>query len=248
MKGGLLPLESEAEMPLARSRPSLPQLLLGALVVWQLVFLLADNAAPLLPGPAREVIGPAPLAWETLTGQGQKWNLFAPQVPAKALFLVVEAQAPDGLVTRLSSFFEPEDGEGYFHPPGSGDRLFHVEKELFWPLVVFDSKEVAARAEEWRAYLDDRIRARWRAYRGYLAWRRHQYLRQHPDVPAPQEWVLLVRVYPPSVAGARPARDEVVEVPFVRWRPDAAPPEGCLPLEVYDSGMWRWLPAGGAGG
>src|ERR1700722_17957264 len=104
MNGGLLRLESEAERPQARPRPSLPQLLLGAFVVWQLVFLLADNAAPLLPGPAREVIGAAPSAWEILTGKGQQWSLFAPQVPAKALFLVVEAQAQDGLVTRLASF------------------------------------------------------------------------------------------------------------------------------------------------
>jgi hypothetical protein len=243
-----LPVEPQAEMPRATPRTSLPQLLLGVLVVWQLVFLVADNAAPFLPAPARAVIGPAPSAWETLTGQGQKWNLFSPRLPERALFLVVEVRTLDGRSIRLPSSFGPEDGDNYFHAPGSDDRLFHVEKELFWLFNVFESKEVEARAEEWRAYLEERVRARWRAYRDYLAWRRREYLRQHAAISGPEEWVLLVRVYPRSVAGAHPLREEIVEVPLVRWRPEAVPPAGCLPLEVYDAGIWRWLPERGVEG
>jgi hypothetical protein len=224
------------------------QLLLGTFVVWQLVFLLAGNAAALLPEPARRVVGTAPWAWDFVTGQGQRWNLFAPQLPGRALFLVVEAHTSDHPPVRVSSPFEAPSEGGYFHGPGSGDRLFHVEKELLWPFIVFDTKEVAARSEEWRAYLDEQLRTRWQAYRGYLAWQRREYRRAHPGAVDPDEWILLARIYPPSVAGTCPAWDEIVEVPFVRWRPGALPLKGCLPLEVYDSGRWLWLPEKEAGG
>ena len=35
-------------------------------------------------------------------------------------------------------------------------------------------------------------------------------------------------------AGRRPAGSEIVTVPIICWRPGQQPPDGFLPLEVYD--------------
>jgi len=232
----------------AAPRSTWPQRLLGAFILWQLLFLLAGNAAPLLPEPARDRVGAVPNAWATLTGQWQEWSLFAPLVPDRALFVAVEGWSP-GMEkpVRLPSSFEPNDDGRYCRPPGSGDRLFHQEKQLAWPMLVFTSQQdIAAKAKEWHDYLADQVRPRWREYRTYLAWRRREYQRANPDAPTPREWTLLVRIYPVSAAGTAPARQEIIEMPFVRWRPDVEPPPGCLPLELYDFGVWRWLPEQGA--
>jgi hypothetical protein len=230
-------------MPPARLAP----VLLGAFVVWQLVFLLAANAIRFVrfqsaEGPAPPVLagaGAAADGWAALTGQHQAWNLFAPMAPVRALFVAVRADGPAGRWTTPSPF-EP-DGEGrYFHPPGSGDRLWHAEKEVSLPYLAWDPVETARRPAEWRDYLHGRLRDRWRGCHAYLAWQRGRWLRAHPGGPEPAEFTLLVVAYSPSRGPQRPALPEAT-LEVVRWRPAAAAPAGRLPLEVRDGAGWTFL-------
>jgi hypothetical protein len=178
---------------------ALARVALGLFILWQLVFLVASNATSFLllytaeTGDALRPITATTDGWASLTGQAQNWRLFAPLVPMRSLFLQVDFHGPDG-AARVSSEFEPADATCYFHLPGCGDRLWHVEKTLAWPCVAYDPDAVAARPDEWRAYLDDRARANDRAARAYLAWKRRAFERDHPALPS-RAIDLGVRIY-----------------------------------------------------
>jgi len=187
---------------------------LGLFIVWQLAFLAIGNAASFLryqvesaaEGQAR--VGRAVAAvtdgWAKLTGQEQNWRMFAPLVPMRALAVqaVFTGDTP------------PPPAAGEFHWPGSGDRLWHVEKTVAWPMVAYEPAAVAERTDEWRDYLADQVRANGPAYRNYLAWQQRDYLRQHPGLPPPAEGRLGVWVFSRS------------------RQPDSSRPEVFVPLPL----------------
>jgi hypothetical protein len=221
----------------ATPRPTAAQVLLGLFVLWQLFFLPASNltglllwAPPELAGeqPALEAVAAVTDRWGQTTGQVQNWRLFAPNVPAHAVFIAVElrwnegAPLPAGVprVVRLPSFYEPPDPSHYFHPPGSSDRLFHYENVLGSALYAWDREAVSRRPVEWRQYLANNVRRQWPAQRAYLRWRLARFQCDHPGLPPPDEAILLTRLHPTSPPG-RPfgSRPAVVEVPVARWSP-----------------------------
>jgi hypothetical protein len=238
------------ETPPQRLR--LGQVLLGLFVVWQLLFLVVSNATHFLgfagqagteERPLGRVLSAASAVtdgWIDLTGQGQNWRLFAPMVPVRATFVTAELGTPwtGWVMERLN---EPADPGWYFHPPGPGDRLWHAEKELAWPLVAWDPDAQDARDREWRRYLRDSFRPRWRAYRNYLAWRLREFQRDHPDDP-PRELFLRGSVYFPSAGKEQPPGCQAT-LRLLRWRPSVEPfPAGCLPLETEVwPGIWHFL-------
>jgi hypothetical protein len=239
----------------SRSRPTFWQILLGLFVAWQLLFLLAGNAARILPAilPSHEEpnhlnelvssVSAVTEGWMQLTGQSQGWRLFAPTVPTRALFVTVELSGP-GDARVMASFFEPAPAGHFFHQPGSGDRLWHMEKNLAWPFVAWDADAVAQRPGEWRQYLEDSIRHQWRAYRGFLAWRLRKFHEEHPEEPAAEALYLQVQVFTPSAGTEQPASRQIT-VLVLRWRPGHEPPPGCLPLEMHKRGRWYYLTTNG---
>jgi hypothetical protein len=233
----------------------LGRFLLGLFIAGQLVFLVVGNLGPFiwdgLSDKQKRSVLARPLvvvnklaeAWVQLTGQGQGWRLFAPQVQTRALFISVETEieAPPAPPRRLASYSEPDSPGWYLHLPGSGDRLFHVEKELSWPLVAWDPTKILKDPRVWlEEYLIPSIRKHWRSYRSYLAWR----IRDHEGSP-PRAVILSVHIFPLSSAGLRILPSEVITLPLVRWRPGWQVPEGFLPVEVYDeqAKMFRPVPA-----
>jgi hypothetical protein len=237
------------------SRPTIAQVLLGGFILVQLLFLLLGNLVPFLlsalPAAAAKSVPAASLRavrvltddWVQLTGQGQTWNLFAPLVPMRAMFVTVEIDCPEGpqRTVEVRSGFDPDERGWYLHLPGSDDRLFHYQKELAWPLVawtVVKPERIAQEADDWQDYLTGQVRKQWRAYRSYLAWASASSCRR------PESVVLVVRMYPPSAAGRAPNEQDVLRILLVRWQPglDAERDGNLLPLDVYDLNRHRFLP------
>jgi hypothetical protein len=243
-------LMSSAPVPGAPAR----RFLLGLFIVGQLVFLLVGNLVPFVLSALSEnwqgsrlptalaALGSLSDGWVQLSGQGQVWRLFAPQVQTRALFVRIETESPaPGVRSQLASCFEPDASGWYLHLPGGGDRLFLVESELVWPLVAWDPDLQRKEPEQWYDYLVQSVRAKWRAYRTYLAWRTSK-------APRAESVELSIRIYSLSLAGRPFDPSAIVTLALLRWRPDLPTPEGFLPLELYDerTGKYQWIPAGEA--
>ncbi len=236
------------------TRPTVAQVVLGTFILVQLLFLILGNAVPFflsgmeqktaesLPAAPLRAVRTLTAGWVDLTGQGQVWNLFAPLVPMRAMFVEVEVEcaADPARLLQLRSEFEPDEQGWYLHLPGSDDRLFHYEKDLAWPMMAWavDPERVPREPEEWREYLTGSVRKQWRAYRAYLAWRSRSVCSR------PESATLSIRMYPQSRAGQMAAAKDVVLLPLVRWRPDreAKQDSGTLPLEVYNVNTGHFVP------
>jgi hypothetical protein len=237
--------------------------LLGAFIVWQLTYLLFGNLLGLLgdsrpdvdeltegpyypkPGGAdgqvREAVNLLTglcVRWGEVTGQAQRWSLFAPRVPAQGVFLTVELRwsAPAERVVRLPSPFEPAGSLPHFLPLPDRDRAYNYEARLGLVAAAWDEHVVSEYPEEWRAETSDRVRTQWKSLRAYLRQRLREFQHAHPGTPPPAEVVLLARVYRiPPPAQAPWAWEGPRELPLARWRPAAdPPPAGWLPVEAYD--------------
>jgi hypothetical protein len=248
--------------PATSTRPTLAQVLLGLFILWQLFFLFASNylmialpdrsffsaaerAASLPEGaaPAPEgaglraagVVQDATTRWAQLTGQGQSWWLFA-GYPRESVFPAIELRWADGRrPVRVHSSLEPMDPERYWHPPGSGDRLFHYELNVSAVYRPWDSQRLQEDPDRYQRINLARVRDDWRPVVAYLAWRLRKYMAEHPDAPPPDEVILLARVYetPPPGDGAWkwPIADSR---PLFRWRPATPTAPGQVPIEVFD--------------
>jgi hypothetical protein len=240
------------------TRPSLMQIVLGVFIVGQLLFLIGGNATHFMlfghsesdppPTVLTPVIALDKLAsgWEQVSGQGQNWRLFAPLVPARAMFLTVQERHAAGLgpsdcVRLLPSAFEPrEETPALFgllavHPYGAGDRVFHQEMTLAQPLVAWDQQRVLEQPVEWRDYLRASIHRDWQAYLTYLCWRATDGGKEQA-----RDLVLFMRIYPPARRSS--TSEAPAEVPVVRWRPGQQPPRGFLPLDYFDNVLGRFVP------
>jgi hypothetical protein len=212
---------------------------LGLFIVWQLVFLVASNVTDYLlhlaaasgegdPPRVTRVVAGVTSGWARMTGQAQNWRMFAPLVPVRSLVLQMEFDEDGERLGVLSESAALAEGN-YFHPPGSGDRLWHVEKTLAWPFVAYDPQAVDERPDEWHAYLEEAVRRNERACRSYLAWQQRAWLRQHPGRTPPRALYLVVRVYTCSRQGERPG--PVASEVVLRARPRPGSP-GDFTLEL----------------
>jgi len=245
-----------------------PAVLLGVFIVWQLVFIVTANLLEFFPhrvhqpdeltsfrelppdaGNARpgiHLLAAITDRWVKLTGQYQMWWLFAPEFPPQATFPVVELHWDDpasGLApVRLPSSFEPADTASYFRPAGSDDRLFHYEVHLGLGLCYWDESAAAPETEAWRKHFRDVVRSQWKSMRAYLRWRTAEFLKQHPDLPPPDQARLLVRIYPTPALGASPQdRRPPYDQPLARWRCAENGQPGLLPLEAYEPFSRRYI-------
>jgi hypothetical protein len=141
---------------------------------------------------------------------------------------------------RLPSVFEPAEPLHYFRPPCSRDRQFHYEIRMGLILVTWSEENFAQFPEEWRDAIRERVRRQWKSMRAYLRWRLHEFQREHPDVPAPNEVVLNIRIFLTPRQGQEPWYYRIIERPLARWRPGTEPPSGYLPVEAYDFATQRF--------
>ena len=247
----------------ARAR-AWPPRLLGAFIVWQLIFIPLANLLDFFPHRAirldeltdlREVppeMVQAPAAvhalsavtdrWAQITGQQQMWWLFAPQFPPQATFPAVELRWSDRPAVRLLSSLEPADTTSYFRPVGSDDRLFQYEIHLGLGMVFWNEQTAAAEADVWREHFRNLVRMQWKSMRAYLRWRTNQFAAEHPHLPPPEEAVLLIRIFPtlPPDASFTESIQPTTQ-PLARWQISADSSDGFLPVEAYDPFERRYL-------
>jgi hypothetical protein len=242
-------------------RSSLWQKIVGLFVTWQLVFLVSINLLAFLPLAEADddeltdsrsaAVGSVPddqywalkpinnslMAWSEATGQLQAWWLFAPTFPAESTFTLVtlhwnDGQTPD---VRLHSKQEPEDPAFYFRLPGSRDRLFHYEMRLGLVGIGLDEDSLEKHRTEWDELFKDRVRRQWKSIRAYVHWRAETYIKEHPELPSPDEVTLSLRVYKtPPPGRIPPSWDPPLEQPLARWLPALDGRHDCLPVEGYD--------------
>ncbi len=212
-------------------RPSLASLLLGGFVVWQLLFLFLDNAFDYLAwrthadGPTNALTS-AFKEYGRLTGQTQYWRLFAPGVERDSTFATVEL-VEDGEKRTLLSRFDPAAGPRS-RRFGADDRLYNCEQNV--TLRLYLPWEAGNTAEN-QAERVDALRRRWRPALAYMLWRADEERQRHPEMAAPREVILSVRVYSEGAA--------VETRPLARWRLGGDLMED-VPLEVYDPGERRF--------
>jgi hypothetical protein len=198
-----------------------------------------DNA-----GPRQKVINVAAGitdAWAYLTGQVQAWWLFAPDVPRTSTFPIVElrwdedTESPTVPPVRLRTILEPTDPRSYFRPPSSYDRLFHYEVRLGLIFSHWNEHTLAEDPEFWCGAIKDRVRRQWRSTLAYLRWYAQHYQREHPEQGPPTQVILWIRLYQiPGPGESSVAWPPPMEQPLARWRPEASPAPGELPIEVFD--------------
>jgi hypothetical protein len=263
-----VPVVKPTALRLFRPSGRAPAVLLGAFIVWQLIFLLLANLLEFVPHRThrfdeftsyRELppgtVKPAPMVqalaavtdcWSQLTGQYQIWWLFAPDCPRNATFPVVELRWDDPARSLapvlLFSSLEPADRAAYFHPMDSTDRLLHYEAYLGLGPAYWNDPTESADLKSWHELLSNIVRRQWKSMRAYLRWRTADFLAHHPELPPPDEVRLLIRMYPTSAAGApstNPAPPRVL--PLARWRCSENELSSFLPVEGYDPFNQRFI-------
>lgn len=214
--------------------PTIPQVLLGLLVMWQLVFIPAANVLRL---PRLAPLSVVTQPWAEATGQFQGWSLFAPEVPTQSAFTTLELHwsKDRGIepVRLPAAGFEPADPKHFFRPVGSF-RLPIFEHNLTRALWKWDEDRFAQDPAGWKREIAQFLRAEWKPYVAYFHWRLDAFRSEDSHVPPPREMILLVRLY--RLPGpCRPRTWEVpIEQPLVRWRAVGTQAYWELPIEMYD--------------
>ena len=196
------------------------RVLLGIFVIWQLVFLitsnligfLQDNRTRMLPEVRQSVEVMAPgwaekqgVAWEVtetiasldtewsqLTGQDQKWALFAPAIARECVFPAIELRWENESQLVLSDY-EPTDLNSYFR--AGSYRLQRYERNLALTLAPLDGETSTKTAERWREEIRAFVTEWTHILDGYIDWRVRQAMQQWPGRTWPREVVLIMRRY-----------------------------------------------------
>jgi hypothetical protein len=192
--------------------------------------------------------------WQELTGQSQRWSLFAPEVADDIWFMGViihqneidpsknEDENPsEGYNFTYLSDNEPADPNHFFRIGNFRIRRYEMALEVH--LYDYSSKTAEQQAEAWRDDIREKVRKYWDNMEAYLRYRLQCFKRFHPDLPEPRELILTVRHYvipPPEKSPFRWGEPE--EVPIARWRPAEPPSEETLPIERYDPVTKRFVP------
>jgi hypothetical protein len=252
-------------------RRHVPSVLLGAFILFELIYLPAANFIKLVPlrlpesrgeldddiqlrGKAYvepvqwalDGLGTAMCRWGELTGQAQGWALFAPHFGHQASLPAVGVTA-----ALLQSPFIPADPHVYFRLPGPSCRLFNYEYRLALLYWTWTEESYRERREEWDRAPGERVHRQKRSMLAYMRWRVGKYLRDNPGAAAPA----LVQLYadlipsPPPEAPTAMRRTSVMKhaewhrFALARWLPGAAPPPGYLPIQapIWQVG-WVWVP------
>ena len=231
---------------------STARVLLGLFVVWQLLFLLASNALDALravrwasadssqPAAADGPLSAGLRRWAEWTGQTQQWQLFAPNLADLIPFPAVELRwrrsgtrdegerDSPGAVAVLRSDNEPAERRRFWRL--GRFRLRRYESTLEVAPALRGGEPFDPTGPAWRDTIRERVQQEQRGMRAYLRWRVAEFARRHPDLPPPDEALLLVRLSRiPPPPGPQPWDwQDLGEYPVARWRP------GAPGLEVYD--------------
>jgi len=227
----------------------LARVLLGGFIVWQLLFIPGANLLGLILATQKNgenstgvnAVEPAATGKETLqvgldqvdkvlqiwaewTGQLQGWSLYAPHVPTHSTFVVVEfgwdeecaGQPGIGKRQKVYSAIEPADPGHYFRPFNSF-RLASYEANLCLP--IWNWKEDVAAKGAARQQIEETVCRHQKPICAYLQWQRRMFQDRHPELAAPTEAVLLVRMYTLPEFGAELRKwGEAIEQPLARCR------------------------------
>lgn len=175
------------------------------------------------------------LAWYAqLTGQEHGWDMFTPGFPPYTVVPFAELEFPDGRTLRAESRFDPvAHPQPWLRPPFVHDREFNYEANLFMLAWHFDPKRPADGPDQpdvvRKVRENEQLLLRW------LRWQR----RRHGDA---SEVRLMLRYLPVPPPGAAGPVEEMVEMPFARWRPGAIPDAGKLRIEAFDPKVKRLVP------
>jgi len=247
---------------LASSGKTLAARLLGAFVVWQLIFIPTANLLDFFPhrvlstdevtdfreqpadslptSPVVNALAGVTDRWAQATGQYQMWWLFAPSFPPQATFATTELRWDDRPSVKLHSRFEPANPQHYCRLPGSNDRLFQYEVHLGLGLVYWDAAAAGPEEAAWREHFRTLVARQSKSMRAYLRWRLAEYQAAHPSEPLPREVILSMRIYrTPGAGEVSPLA--VVEQPVARWFPSSAGSADLLPIEAYDPFAKTWV-------
>jgi len=242
---------------------------LGIFVLFQLVYLPLANLIQLLPremppargeldspaqreGTASDVrpiqeaingMGTAVDHWGELSGQTQRWSLFAPDVSRQSCFPVMKfyCVGPDEFATAT---FKPDiaaEPDHYIRLPSPPCRLYAYESLLAVVFGNFNEQSLAEHPEQWRQAIRERTLRQQKSLEAYFRWNLDLFKKRYPDEPAPVEMVLRVLIIPAPKPGEsdRPAS---FEVPLARWRPSEASRPGYAPFDVYDPVAKEFFP------
>jgi hypothetical protein len=253
---------------------SLARVLFGVFVIWQLLFLFLSNFLPFVPHgreqydeliddvnlhgqvtqvrPVQDAIEDVACItdrWMEATGQLQGWSLFAPTFPPQAGFVSVRFGWPDGSHDVVKSRFEP-DPLHYVRLPGTYGRQFNYESRFvilpaYWPEARLGLSWWPWESE-WSEAVTRRVHVQWKSMRAYLRWCRDRYMKEHPGTLPPAEAALVVDLYLTPLPDQHPWNPRgPFSRPIARWRPEATPPDGYLPIEVCSDPqkeIFGWIP------
>jgi hypothetical protein len=278
-------VRDSVEAPQADPRPrvGLRSILLGVFILWELFYLPAANLIKLRPvrlpphrgeldddvqlradessaGPGQAVrdgLAWVLSRWGELTGQTQGWSLFAPTFGRQASLPVVTFD-PGPLGPQLGmirSEFAPANPDLFFRMPWPSCRLYNYEYRLALLYWSWDEDSYWRRRDEWDEALRQRVRWQNRSMLAYLRWRRDQFVRANPNLPAPTAVVLSAELIPsPPPSDPYQIRKWIRRFLIARWLPNSPPPPGRLPVQAFDliqgqygpppfrHRAWVWLP------
>lgn len=227
--------------------------LLGLFALWQLIFPVLANVLEFVPIRPSAGVQTPPLestqrwgrftsneslqttlecigygvAWYAqITGQEQGWDMFTPGFPAYTVVPFAELDLPEGQTVRVDSRFDPcKFRQPWIRPPFVYDREFNYEANLFMIAWHWDPERPPTGKD-----LPQKVRDNEELLMRWLRW--HSQRRSDAI-----EIRLMLRYLPiPCETTERPT-----EVPFARWRPQATPPVGKLPLEAFDPIQKRFI-------
>ena len=215
-------------------RASARQILLGAVLLWQVFFLLTANLATLVDGPLRGGLDAVDHLWAEAACQHQVWGQYSPNITRHAIFAAVEFRWADGSSVEVRSDAEEIDPFDYVQD-ATPYRVALYEGDLIRPLWDFTAETMKTRPDAFVAEASERVRSRQKPIVAYLDWQRRRFLERHPRVTPPSECVLRVHVWVVPPHDRKPwTWPPPDDVPLARWRPGVAPPPGDLDVEVWD--------------
>ncbi|HEY1957291.1 MAG TPA: hypothetical protein VGH28_16845 [Polyangiaceae bacterium] len=215
-------------------RASLRQILLGALLLWQVFFLFTANLATLVDGPLRGALDAIDHVWAEVACQHQVWGQYSPNITRHAIFAAVEFRWADGSSIEVRSESEENDPFDYVQD-ATPYRVGLYEGDLIRPFWDFTAATMNEKPAAFVAEASERIRSREKPIVAYLDWQRRRFIARHPNVAPPVACVLRVHVWVVPEHDQKPwTWPPPDDVPFARWRPDVAPPPGDLAVEVWD--------------
>jgi hypothetical protein len=227
---------------------TLTRVALGLFILWQLLFLVGANSLHLLDatdwvegeGTLHETLKEATKVssrWSELTQQPQDWSLFAPGVTDHIPFLELEFRWDDRAPIHWLSPNEPEDIQRFLRC--GRFRLRRYEGTLDVTMSIDTDKTEAGMADAWRSIIENRLKgssgevaARLAAY---VQWRYRAFQRVHPELLAPKQVIVNVRLYAIAAPGSgSPIWSKPDTRPMCRFRSELSWPPDSRDVEMFN--------------